>query len=56
MNQRPDARLTPDIAQQLCIRTGSTAVLNGSIAKLAISTCWVEGYTVRRAIRWSRSK
>ena len=34
MNQRPDARLTPDIAQQLCIRTGSTAVLNGSIAKL----------------------
>lgn len=34
MNQPPDARLTPDIAQQLCIRTGSTAVLNGSIAKL----------------------
>ena len=33
MNQ-PDARLTPDVAQQLCIRTGSTAVLNGSIAKL----------------------
>ena len=34
MNQPPDAKLTPDIAQQLCIRTGSTAVLNGSIAKL----------------------
>jgi DNA-binding winged helix-turn-helix (wHTH) protein/Flp pilus assembly protein TadD len=34
MNQPPDARLTPDIAQQLCIRTGSTAVLNGSVAKL----------------------
>jgi DNA-binding winged helix-turn-helix (wHTH) protein/tetratricopeptide (TPR) repeat protein len=34
MNQPPDARLTPDIAQQLCLRTGSTAVLNGSIAKL----------------------
>jgi tetratricopeptide (TPR) repeat protein len=34
MNQPPDARLTPDIAQQLCIRTGSAAVLNGSIAKL----------------------
>ena len=34
MNQRPDARLTPDVAQQLCIRTGSAAVLNGSIAKL----------------------
>jgi len=34
MNQPPDAQLTPDIAQQLCIRTGSTTVLNGSIAKL----------------------
>ena len=34
MNQLPDAQLTPEIAQQLCIRTGSTAVLNGSIAKL----------------------
>ena len=34
MNQPADARLTPDIAQQVCIRTGSAAVLNGSIAKL----------------------
>jgi DNA-binding winged helix-turn-helix (wHTH) protein/tetratricopeptide (TPR) repeat protein len=34
MNQPPDARLTPDVAQQLCMRTGSAAVLNGSIAKL----------------------
>jgi len=34
MNQPPDVRLTPDIAQQLCIRTGSAAVLSGSIAKL----------------------
>jgi eukaryotic-like serine/threonine-protein kinase len=34
MNQPPDARLTPDLAQQVCLRTGSTAVLNGSIAKL----------------------
>jgi eukaryotic-like serine/threonine-protein kinase len=34
MNQPPDARLTPEIAQQLCLRTGSSAVLNGSIAKL----------------------
>jgi hypothetical protein len=34
MNQPPDARLTPDVAQQLCVRTGSAAVLNGSIAKL----------------------
>ncbi|MGB6689603.1 MAG: winged helix-turn-helix domain-containing protein [Terracidiphilus sp.] len=34
MKQPPDARLTPEIAQQLCIRTGSAAVLNGSVAKL----------------------
>jgi DNA-binding winged helix-turn-helix (wHTH) protein/tetratricopeptide (TPR) repeat protein len=34
MNLPQDARLTLEIAQQLCIRTGSTAVLNGSIAKL----------------------
>lgn len=34
MDQPADARLTPEIAQQLCIRTGSAAVLNGSIAKL----------------------
>jgi eukaryotic-like serine/threonine-protein kinase len=34
MGQPPDARLTPDLAQQLCLRTGSAAVLNGSIAKL----------------------
>jgi eukaryotic-like serine/threonine-protein kinase len=34
MSQPQDARLTPDIAQQLCMRTGSAAVLDGSIAKL----------------------
>jgi DNA-binding winged helix-turn-helix (wHTH) protein/tetratricopeptide (TPR) repeat protein len=34
MGQPPDARLTPEIARQLCQRTGSAAVLNGSIAKL----------------------
>jgi len=34
MGKPPDTRLTPDVAQQLCIRTGSAAVLNGSIAKL----------------------
>jgi len=34
MSQPPDARLTPEIAQQLCMRTASTAVLYGSIAKL----------------------
>ena len=34
MGQPPDARLTPDLAQQVCLRTGGAAVLNGSIAKL----------------------
>ena len=34
MGQPGDAKLTPAIAVQLCQRTGSTAVLEGSIAKL----------------------
>jgi eukaryotic-like serine/threonine-protein kinase len=34
MGQPTDARLTPEIARELCQRTGSAAVLNGSIAKL----------------------
>jgi eukaryotic-like serine/threonine-protein kinase len=34
MSQPPDARLTPDIARQLCLRTGSAAMLEGSIANL----------------------
>jgi eukaryotic-like serine/threonine-protein kinase len=34
MGQRPDARLTPEIARELCQRTGSAAVLNGSIAQV----------------------
>ena len=34
MGQPPDARLTPEIARELCQRTGSAAVLDGSIAKL----------------------
>jgi eukaryotic-like serine/threonine-protein kinase len=34
MGQPKDARLTPDIAQQVCERTGSAAVLQGSIASL----------------------
>jgi hypothetical protein len=32
MGQPKNARLTPEIAQQVCERTGSAAVLNGSIA------------------------
>ncbi|HTS62947.1 MAG TPA: serine/threonine-protein kinase [Candidatus Acidoferrales bacterium] len=34
MGRPPDARLTPDVAREICERTGSTAVLEGSIAKL----------------------
>jgi len=34
MGQPADARLTPEIAGELCLRTGSAVVLNGSIASL----------------------
>ncbi len=34
MGRASDARLTPDIARDLCQRVGSAAVINGSIAKL----------------------
>jgi serine/threonine protein kinase/Tfp pilus assembly protein PilF len=32
MNRPPETRLTPEVAQEICERTGSTAVLEGSIA------------------------
>ncbi|MGD1081791.1 MAG: protein kinase [Candidatus Sulfotelmatobacter sp.] len=35
MSRPADARLTPDLAQDLCQRTGSKAVLAGSIARLS---------------------
>lgn len=34
MNQPADARLTPDVARVVCVRTGAAAVLHGSIAAL----------------------
>lgn len=34
MGQAPDANLTPSIARELCQRTGSAAVLNGSIVQI----------------------
>jgi tetratricopeptide (TPR) repeat protein/predicted Ser/Thr protein kinase len=34
MGQSADARLTPAIARELCLRGGSTAVLDGSIAQI----------------------
>jgi eukaryotic-like serine/threonine-protein kinase len=34
MGQKPDAKLTPEIARELCQRTSSTAVIDGSIAQI----------------------
>jgi eukaryotic-like serine/threonine-protein kinase len=34
MGHKPDAKLTPEIARELCQRTGSAAVLDGSIAQI----------------------
>jgi len=34
MGQQPDARLTPEFAREICERTASTAVLEGTIASL----------------------
>ena len=34
MDKPPDARLSPDTAREVCERTGSAAVLNGSIAEI----------------------
>jgi eukaryotic-like serine/threonine-protein kinase len=34
MNQRPNAKLTPEIARELCQRTASAAALDGSIAQI----------------------
>jgi DNA-binding winged helix-turn-helix (wHTH) protein/Flp pilus assembly protein TadD len=34
MDKPSDARLTPDVAREICERTGSAAVLNGSIAEI----------------------
>jgi serine/threonine protein kinase/Tfp pilus assembly protein PilF len=41
MNQPADTRLTPEIARGVCVRTGSAAVLEGSIA--ALGTQYVLG-------------
>jgi len=34
MNRKPDAKLTPEIAREVCQRTGSAAVLDGSITQI----------------------
>ena len=45
MGRPPDARLTPDVARDVCERTGSAAVLEGSIAPLG--TQYVLGLRAR---------
>ena len=44
MGQPKDARLTPEIAQQLCERTGSAAILEGSIASVIASMAFGVAY------------
>jgi hypothetical protein len=34
MGQKPDAKLTPEISREVCQRTGSAAVLDGSIVQI----------------------
>jgi len=34
MGQKPDVKITPEIAREICQRTASAAVLNGSIAQI----------------------
>ena len=34
MGQQPDAKLTPEISREVCQRTGSAAVIEGSIAQI----------------------
>lgn len=34
MDKKPDTKLTPEVAKEICQRTTSTAVLNGSIARI----------------------
>ncbi|MDX1979403.1 MAG: protein kinase [Bryobacteraceae bacterium] len=45
MGQPKDARLTPEIAQQVCERTGSAAVLEGSIA--SVGSQYVLGFRAK---------
>jgi tetratricopeptide (TPR) repeat protein len=45
MGQPPDARLTPDLAREICERSGGAGVLDGSIAKLG--TQYVLGLRAR---------
>ena len=64
MKQSPDARLTPEIAQEVCARSGSAAVLEGSLAASAASMYWVYArrtagtgtFSMKNRSRWPRRK
>jgi len=45
MKQSPDAKLTPAIAQEVCVRSGSAAVLEGSLAP--VGTQYVLGFRAK---------
>jgi hypothetical protein len=45
MKQSPDARLTPEIAQEVCARSGSAAVLEGSLS--AVGSQYVLGFRAK---------
>jgi len=45
MKQSPDAKLTPEIAQEVCARSGSAAVLEGSLA--VVGSQYVLGFRAK---------
>ncbi|HEY4363272.1 MAG TPA: protein kinase [Bryobacteraceae bacterium] len=45
MQRSPDTKLTPEIAQEVCVRSGSAAVLEGSLA--AVGNQYVLGFRAR---------
>jgi len=45
MKQSPDAKLTPEIAQEVCARSGSAAVLEGSL--VAVGSQYVLGFRAK---------
>jgi eukaryotic-like serine/threonine-protein kinase len=45
MKQSPDAKLTPEVAEEVCARSGSAAVLEGSLA--AVGSRYVLGFRAK---------
>ena len=57
MGQPKEARLTPEIARQICVRTASAAVLEGSIHVLEANIHWgCEQGTATRVTFWISSR